>query len=336
MDALEAALRALGIRTGALRDAGAIVRLLKAVRGTPLEYYVSMMVLKSMKRAEYSADDEGHFGLAKRYYSHFTSPIRRYPDLVLHRQLAALLAGDRAAQPSLDDLRAVAASSTKTEFRADQAERALVEIKKFRWLEERLAAGDPPELDGVVVKCLPYGAFVELPSLMLDGMAHVSTLSSHFVRFDRDRERLVAPGEFDLGPGSRVRVLVTAVHFDDRRIDFKVTDFDPDPSTTEHTEHTEHTEEKVAPTARPSKGLSSKDLRHEERRARRGKRAKDDSRKHLPRAARKAEKPAPPAKRKGKGNPPAKAKPPAKSKGAKKFSAPPSRQPRKGARRRPR
>ena len=340
MDALEAALRALGIRTGALRDAGAIVRLLKAVRATPLEYYVSMMVLKSMKRAEYSADDEGHFGLAKRYYSHFTSPIRRYPDLVLHRQLAALLAGDRAAQPSLDDLRAVAASSTKTEFRADQAERALVEIKKFRWLEERLAAGDPPELDGVVVKCLPYGAFVELPSLMLDGMAHVSTLSSHFVRFDRDRERLVAPGEFDLGPGSRVRVLVTAVHFDDRRIDFKITDFDPGSETEEHGKYGKRDAGAAAPAPfgiqHSAFSISSKDARHEERRARRGKHAKDDSRKHLPRAARKAEKPAPPAKRKGKGNPPAKAKPPAKGKGAKKFSAPDSRQPRKGARRRPR
>ncbi|MBQ6102358.1 MAG: RNB domain-containing ribonuclease, partial [Kiritimatiellae bacterium] len=274
MDALEAGLRALGIRTGALRDAGAIVRLLKAVRGTPLEYYVSMMVLKSMKRAEYSADEEGHFGLAKRYYSHFTSPIRRYPDLVLHRQLAALLAGDRAAQPSADELRAIARTSTQTEFRADQAERALVEIKKFRWLEERLAAGDPPELDGVVVKCLPFGAFVELPSLMVDGMAHVSTMSSHFVRFDRDRERLVAPGEFDLGPGSRVRVLVTAVHFDDRRIDFKITDFNPGSSTTEHTEHAEGRD---APVARPSFGIqhssfsiSSKDARHEARRARRG------------------------------------------------------------------
>ena len=260
MDALEAGLRAIGIRTGALRDAGAIVRLLKAVRGTPLEYYVSMMVLKSMKRAEYSADEEGHFGLAKRYYSHFTSPIRRYPDLVLHRQLAALLAGDRAAQPSVDDLRAIARSSTSTEFRADQAERALVEIKKYRWLEERLAAGDPPELDGVVVKCLPFGAFVELPSLMLDGMAHVSTMSSHFVRFDRDRERLVAPGEFDLGPGSRVRALVTAVHFDERRIDFKITDFDPGSSTAEHAEDAERTRSSktrkhgkggAAPAARP-------------------------------------------------------------------------------------
>jgi ribonuclease R len=323
MDALEAALRALGIRTGALRDAGAIVRLLKAVRGTPLEYYVSMMVLKSMKRAEYSADEEGHFGLAKRYYSHFTSPIRRYPDLVLHRQLAALLAGDRAAQPSPDDLRAVAASSTKTEFRADQAERALVEIKKFRWLEERLAAGDPPELDGVVVKCLPFGAFVELPSLMLDGMAHVSTMSSHFVRFDRDRERLAAPGEFDLGPGSRVRVLVTAVHFDDRRIDFKITDFNP--STEEHGKDGEKGD---AHAARPSKGISSKDARHEERRARRGKKG-GPADAHLPRAARKAEKAPPPAKNKKRGKPSAK---PKFEKGKPSFKSPP----RKGARRRSR
>ena len=331
MDALEAGLRALGIRTGALRDAGSIVRLLKAVRGTPLEYYVSMMVLKSMKRAEYSADEEGHFGLAKRYYSHFTSPIRRYPDLVLHRQLAALLAGDRAAQPSPDDLRAVAASSTKTEFRADQAERALVEIKKFRWLEERLAAGDPPELDGVVVKCLPFGAFVELPDLMLDGMAHVSTMSSHFVRFDRDRERLVAPGEFDLGPGSRVRVLVTAVHFDDRRIDFKITDFNPVSSTTEHTEHAEGRD---APAARPSKGLSSKDARHEERRARRGKKG-GTADAHLPRAARKAEKSPPPAKKKGKF--PAKKKGKASAKPKFEKGKPSSKaSPRKGARRRSR
>ena len=296
MDALEAGLRAIGIRTGALRDAGAIVRLLKAVRGTPLEYYVSMMVLKSMKRAEYSADEEGHFGLAKRYYSHFTSPIRRYPDLVLHRQLAALLAGDRAAQPSVDDLRAIARSSTSTEFRADQAERALVEIKKYRWLEERLAAGDPPELDGVVVKCLPFGAFVELPSLMLDGMAHVSTMSSHFVRFDRDRERLVAPGEFDLGPGSRVRALVTAVHFDERRIDFKITDFDPGSRTTERTEDAEGRD---ASTTRPSKGISSKDRRHEDRRARRGKGgpSSEPARKHQPRSARRTDSAPPPGER---------------------------------------
>lgn len=217
---LEAALAGLGLRAGPVRDAPSLQRVLKAVRGTPLEYYVSSLVLRSLKRAEYSADKMGHFGLAKRFYGHFTSPIRRYPDLVMHRQLALALAGDRAGQPKRPELRAIAAQGTQTEFRADQAERDLVEIKKYRWLEERLRAGEPTELDAVVVKCAPYGAFVDVPSLQIGGMVHVGELSKGFVRFDRVRERLVAP-EGEIAPGSTLRVLVAAVDFDERKIDFK-------------------------------------------------------------------------------------------------------------------
>ena len=180
-----------------------------------------------MKRAEYSADDEGHFGLAKRYYSHFTTPIRRYPDLVLHRQLAALLAGDRASQPSRDALRAVARESTSTEFRADQAERSLVEIKKYRFLEDQLSEGRPREYAAVVVKCMPFGAFVELPELMVEGMVHVSALSPAFVRFDRTSGRLSAPG-VDIGPGSRMRVIPASVDFDSRKIAFKAVSVERD------------------------------------------------------------------------------------------------------------
>ena len=222
LEELEASLAAIGLRTGALKDAGALVRLLKAVRGTPLQDWVSSMVLRSLKRAEYSADHEGHFGLAKRHYSHFTSPIRRYPDLVLHRQLAAMLAGDRASQPSPDELRAIARESTATEFRADQAERSLVEIKKYRFLEDRIASGRPEEYAAVVVKCMPFGAFVELPELMVEGMVHVSALSRSFVRYDRSSGRLSAP-EFEIGPGSRLRVVPVSVDFDSRKIAFKAT-----------------------------------------------------------------------------------------------------------------
>ncbi len=216
---LEAALAGLGLRTGPIRDARTLQRLLKAVRGTPLDYYVSSLVLRSLKRAEYSADRSGHFGLAKRFYGHFTSPIRRYPDLVMHRQLALALAGDRAAQPKKPELRAVAALSTQTEFRADQAERDLVEIKKYRFLEDRLRAGEPTECDAVVVKCAPYGAFVDVPSLQLGGMVHAADLSKGFVRFDRTRERLLAP-EGEIAPGATLRVVVAAVDFDGRKIDF--------------------------------------------------------------------------------------------------------------------
>lgn len=227
LEELEASLASVGLHVGAIKDAGAIVRLLKAVRDTPLRDWVSGMVLRSLKRAEYSADEEGHFGLAKRHYSHFTSPIRRYPDLVLHRQLAALLAGDRASQPSRESLRAIARESSATEFRADQAERSLVEIKKYRFLEDQLAAGRPLEYDAVVVKCMPFGAFVELPELMLEGMVHVSALSSAFVRYDRSSGRLSAPG-LDIGPGSRMRVFAASVDFDARKIAFKASSVERD------------------------------------------------------------------------------------------------------------
>ena len=217
---LEAALAGLGLRTGPIRDAGALQRLLKAVRGTALDYYVSSLVLRSLKRAEYSADKAGHFGLAKRFYGHFTSPIRRYPDLVMHRQLALALAGDRKRQPGREELRAVAASSSQAELRADQAERDLVEIKKYRFLEDRLRAGVPTECDAVVVKCAPYGAFVDVPSLQIGGLVHVSELSKGFVRFDAARDRLVAP-EGEIAPGATVPVVVAAVDFEGRKIDFR-------------------------------------------------------------------------------------------------------------------
>lgn len=221
MEELEAALGEAGLRVGAIKDAGAIVRILKAVRGTPLQDWVGSLVLRSLKRAEYSADNEGHFGLAKRYYSHFTSPIRRYPDLVLHRQLAALLSGDRASQPGVEALRAAARESTAAEFRADQAERALVEIKKYRFLEGQLAAGKPREYTAVAVKCLSSGVFVEIPELMVEGMVRVPALPVRSrVQFDHSRGHLVAPG-FDIGPGTRMQVIVAAVDFELRRIAFK-------------------------------------------------------------------------------------------------------------------
>lgn len=223
LEELEASLADLGLRTGSLGDARELSRLLKAIRGTPLEYYVSMQVLRSMKRAEYSVDNEGHFGLAKRFYSHFTSPIRRYPDLVMHRQLALVLSGDRKAQPSRDELRSIARVGTETEMNADLAERALIEIKKYRFLEAQLAAGKPMEYEAVVVAVKEFGVFIEVQDLSVGGMVHVSTLSDKFLRYDESRGRLTAPG-IEIAVGSRLKVLVSAVDFDQRRIDWSVTE----------------------------------------------------------------------------------------------------------------
>ena len=221
LEELRTSLEGIGLRCGDLSNPGVLLRLLRAVRGTGLDSYVSMLVLRAMKRAEYSADNEGHFGLAKRYYSHFTSPIRRYPDLVAHRQLALALAGDRTRQPARETLRAIAWSSTKTEFNAAQAERDLEEIKKYRFLEEKLRRGKPPVFDGVVVRVMEFGAFIEVPALQISGMAHVSAISSSFLRYDGFRQHLTGGG-LDIGPGTHVRVSVTHVDYEQRHIDFTV------------------------------------------------------------------------------------------------------------------
>lgn len=218
---LTSAVMGLGLDPGDLMDTGNITRLLKAVRNTPLEYYVSVLVLKSMKRAEYSVEHAGHFGLSKKYYSHFTSPIRRYPDLVMHRELSALLADNKAGVPSRDELSAVAISSTEMEDRAEQASRDLIEIKKYRFLEQQLSKGEPLEYEAVAVKILEFGVFVELPELQVGGLIHISQLSDEFVRYSPQDSSMTAKG-FSIKVGGKLLVQVSGVNFDERKVDFTV------------------------------------------------------------------------------------------------------------------
>ncbi|MGI5869925.1 MAG: ribonuclease R family protein [Kiritimatiellia bacterium] len=250
IEILSAAVAALGLEPGDLMHTGNLMRLLKAVRGTALQPYVDMQVLRSMKRAEYAVDHEGHFGLAKRFYSHFTSPIRRYPDLVLHRQVAAILADDATAQPSRGELAVIAKNATETEFRAEQASRDLIEIKKYRFLAQQIADGKPLEYDAVVVKVMDFGVFVEVPQLQISGLVHVSALSEKFVRYDGAQDRLVAPG-LSVGAGDTLRVLVSSVNFDERKVDFSFVGI-PEATTP------------------PPRDLSSQAARRRERRERRG------------------------------------------------------------------
>jgi len=223
---LSAAVAALSLFPGDLNQPNNIMRLLKAVEGTPLETYVSSLVLKSMKRAEYAVDKEGHFGLAKRVYAHFTSPIRRYPDLMLHRQLVAILTDDKALMPSKETLVRAAKASTELEYRAEQAERDLIEIKKYRFLEKQLADGKPLEYDAVAVAVLSFGAFVDVPELQIGGMIHISMLSDKFVRYDTAAQRY-STSDFSLKPGDKLRVIVTRVNFDERKVDFAATALPP-------------------------------------------------------------------------------------------------------------
>ncbi len=217
---LTAALQTLGFSPGDLNDPRRIARFLADTRDHPLREHAHTLVLRSMKRAVYSAEDAGHFGLAKRYYSHFTSPIRRYPDLVLHRQLAQwLLDKNKSRAMSADALKQVAEQTTNLEQRADEASRSLIEIKKFRFLQQQLDDGKPVTYQAVISRVTNYGLFVYVKDLQMTGLVHISAISDHFVKFDRGSETLSA-GRDKYRLGDTVEVHVARVEFDQRHADF--------------------------------------------------------------------------------------------------------------------
>jgi len=188
-----------------------------------------------MNRAVYSADKAGHYGLAKTHYAHFTSPIRRYPDLLVHRQLGHLLKsgavrgpGPRSGQGgeaksrlaySREALKPLADACTATEQKADEAERTLKEIKKYRFLEQQLRTRKVDDFEAVVVSVMNYGMYVELPRLQLQGLIHISAISNKFVRFDRGSQSLRA-GKKTYRVGTNLKVRPAKVDFDKRQIDF--------------------------------------------------------------------------------------------------------------------
>ncbi|MBL7116067.1 MAG: ribonuclease R [Kiritimatiellae bacterium] len=218
LEEVAAELAAMGLEPGNLNERRNLARFLREVDGDPLEYHVRVAVLKSMKRAVYSADETGHFGLSKKYYAHFTSPIRRYPDLVVHRQLQAVLTG-RKRRYSKHDLQPVAAHCSEAEQVAEKAERAAIELKKFRFLAEQLESQSPQTYHAVVVKVLNFGMFVDLPELQISGMVHVSSISDKFVHYSSHEQTLRAEGRI-YKVGERLDVYPVKVDFDSRRIDF--------------------------------------------------------------------------------------------------------------------
>jgi ribonuclease R len=218
LEEVAAELVGMGLEPGNLNERRNLARFLREVGGHPLEYHARIAVLKSMKRAVYSADDTGHFGLSKKYYAHFTSPIRRYPDLVVHRQLQSVLTGKKRRY-SKHDLQPVAAHCSATEQVAEKAERAAIELKKFRFLAEQLENKDPQTYHAVVVKVLNFGMFVDLPELQISGMVHVSAISDRFVRYSSQDQTLSAEGRI-FKVGERLTVYPVKVDFDSRRIDF--------------------------------------------------------------------------------------------------------------------
>lgn len=197
-----------------------IQKLLKKIEGTPEEALVSRLTLRSMKQARYSTVSSGHFGLACQYYCHFTSPIRRYPDLQIHRiikeQLRGRLTKERMAHYR-DILDGVAKQSSETERRADEAERETDKLKKAEYMSERIGE----EYDGVISGITAWGIFVELPNT-IEGMVHVSKLPGDYFYYNESTYEMIGEKSgitYRLGEPVRIRVVGTdsltkAIDFD--------------------------------------------------------------------------------------------------------------------------
>jgi ribonuclease R len=169
-------------------------RVLKEVAGRPEEHFISSVVLRTMQRAMYDPECRGHYALASRYYTHFTSPIRRYPDLVVHRRLKALIAGgggraeEEAARTGLvERLPAMAAHTSATEKRSEQSERDLLQWKKVRFLADRVGERFHGRITGVQ----PFGFFVQLENYYVDGLVPIRTLGDDYYLYEAEAHRLV-------------------------------------------------------------------------------------------------------------------------------------------------
>ncbi len=222
IDDLTTSLRAIGFRPGDIHNPKNLSAFIASIADSPLRATAHTLILRSMKRAVYSAEGMGHFGLAKHFYSHFTSPIRRYPDLILHRQLAGYLTGEIGAARAPDGyLRRMAVHCTEREQRADDAERTLLEIKKYRYLKQVLDEGNREEFTAVVAKVTNFGLFVDLPDLQVGGLVHIGSISRNFVRFDRGANALCADGRA-YAVGDELKVFVVGVDFLQRKLDFAI------------------------------------------------------------------------------------------------------------------
>ncbi|CAH0541647.1 ribonuclease R [Vibrio marisflavi] len=196
----------------------------------PDKELIQTMLLRSLKQAVYNADNAGHFGLALKRYAHFTSPIRRYPDLLLHRAIKYLIAKQEGRNLdrwtptggyhySFDDMDVFGEQCSTTERRADDATREVSDWLKCEYMQDHVGE----ELEGVIANVTGFGFFVRLSELHIDGLVHISSLANDYYQFDPVGQRLIGESFghiYRLGDAVKVKVL--SVNLEDRQIDFEL------------------------------------------------------------------------------------------------------------------
>src|ERR1700676_3294111 len=234
-------------------------KLTEKIAGKPEERILSFLMLRSLKQARYSEENRGHFALAATTYTHFTSPIRRYPDLIVHRILKEVLgdakrtatAPDRdagatpwskrrdpnahrqALEPlggpiTLEELHTIADESSQSERRADEAERGLMEWKKVKFMERRIGE----DFDGLIISVTKFGFFVELTDLFVEGLVPLNTLTDDRYTYHEDARQIIGQrSRKTYSLGDRIRVLVDRIDPVEKKIQFAVFDEKPQRAT---------------------------------------------------------------------------------------------------------
>ena len=200
----------------------ALQEIIEEVKGKPEEMVISTVMLRSMQQAKYDPESLGHFGLSTEYYTHFTSPIRRYPDLIVHRLIRTYLIEGKINEATQEKWGArlpdIADHSSKMERRSVDAERETDELKKAEYMEDKIGE----EYDGIISSVTNFGLFVELPNT-IEGLVHVSYMTDDYYRYDERHLAMIGERTGNVYRiGDEITIRVINVNKDERSIDFEI------------------------------------------------------------------------------------------------------------------
>jgi ribonuclease R len=209
----------LSLKGGDKPEAKDYGELLGQIKERPDAHLIQTVLLRSMNQAVYSPDNHGHFGLAYEAYTHFTSPIRRYPDLVVHRAIRHLLSGQPVDEfrYGMEDMLILGEHCSMTERRSDDATRDAMDWLKCEYMMDKVGQ----DFDGIITSVTGFGLFIELSDIYVEGLVHVTGLGDDYFQFDPSHHRMIGERTRKIYRlGDRVRVQVARVDLDDRKIDF--------------------------------------------------------------------------------------------------------------------